>query len=386
MADVVHLTLPVGATSGWGVCGRNLARGLAKLGPVALLTKETDVEQLGDELEQRALARLLPDRATVETLLSGRPFSVAGPMLQPLTGDDLTLAVPGLRGTRNVGYCFFETTPRLAQAVARLGTEVDTIVAGSTYNETLLRQAGATRVETVLQGIDPELVFPRPRVARDEFRIFSGGKFELRKGQDIAARAVGVLQSRHRDVVLVAAWASTFPQTLATMALSKHVPFAAAPHVNQAEMFSQFLVQAGVDVSRAVLIGPRHHARMPNVYWATDVGLFPNRCEGGTNLVLMEYMACGRAAIAALNSGHLDVVSAQTALPIVSHETLPISGPEGATWAEWFEPSLDETIERLEWAYQHRDELDAVGARGAAAMQALTWDVSASKFDALLRA
>jgi hypothetical protein len=26
----------------------------------------------------------------------------------------------------------------------------------------------------------------------------------------------------------------------------------------------------------------------------TNVGFFPNRCEGGTSLVLMEYMACGR--------------------------------------------------------------------------------------------
>jgi hypothetical protein len=39
----------------------------------------------------------------------------------------------------------------------------------------------------------------------------------------------------------------------------------------------------------------------------TDCGLFPNRCEGGTNLVLMEYLSCRRRAAANLFTGHQDL-------------------------------------------------------------------------------
>ena len=35
----------------------------------------------------------------------------------------------------------------------------------------------------------------------------------------------------------------------------------------------------------------------------TDIGIFPNRVEGGTNLVLMEYLACGKPVIASYGTG-----------------------------------------------------------------------------------
>ncbi len=41
--------------------------------------------------------------------------------------------------------------------------------------------------------------------------VFSGGKFELRKGQDVVIRAYRVLQDRHPDVMLVNAWFNPWP-------------------------------------------------------------------------------------------------------------------------------------------------------------------------------
>ena len=40
--------------------------------------------------------------------------------------------------------------------------------------------------------------------------------------------------------------------------------------------------------------------QLRGIYGCTDIGIFPNRCEGGTNLVMMEYMACGKPVIAAI--------------------------------------------------------------------------------------
>ena len=53
----------------------------------------------------------------------------------------------------------------------------------------------------------------RREFLRDKFVIFSGGKFEYRKGQDIVIRAVKVMQERHQDVVLINAWVNAWQQS-----------------------------------------------------------------------------------------------------------------------------------------------------------------------------
>ena len=59
--------------------------------------------------------------------------------------------------------------------------------------------------------------------------IFSGGKFEFRKGQDLVVRAVKVLQERHRDVALVAAWHNYHAKAHQTMTASPYVRLLPAP-------------------------------------------------------------------------------------------------------------------------------------------------------------
>ena len=74
------------------------------------------------------------------------------------------------------------------------------------------------------------------------------------------------------------------------------------------EAMTRLLAENGLDVSRVITLGPRPNALLARIYRNTDVGLFPNRCEGGTNLVLMEYMACGKPVVAVDATGHRDVV------------------------------------------------------------------------------
>ena len=47
---------------------------------------------------------------------------------------------------------------------------------------------------------------------------------------------------------------------------------------------------------------------MPHVLHEADVALFPNRAEGGTNLVAMECLASGIPTILSANTGHLDLL------------------------------------------------------------------------------
>ena len=122
---------------------------------------------------------------------------------------------------------------------------------------------------------------------------------------------------------------------------------------------------------------------MARVYQNSDVGLFPNRCEGGTNLVLMEYMACGRPAIASNSSGHKDVVNDSNALLVKTMGQVTMSD-HGAPIAVWDDPSIDETIEQLEWAYQHRPALEALAEQAGRDMAHMTWKRSAADFYAML--
>src|SRR5271169_3182657 len=133
------------------------------------------------------------------------------------------------------------------------------------------------------------------------------------------------------------------------------------------------LAANGLDVDRVITVGLRDNRLLPRLYHSTDMGLFPNRVEGGTNMVLMEYMACGKPVLASYNSGHKDVVRGENAVLIERHKPMEIrNGPE--LTATWNDPDLDEAIEKLEWCYQHRDELQRLGQQGAADMREFPYE------------
>ena len=46
----------------------------------------------------------------------------------------------------------------------------------------------------------------------DRFVIFSGGKLEYRKGQDIVIAAFKIFQKRHPEALLITAWHNVWPQ------------------------------------------------------------------------------------------------------------------------------------------------------------------------------
>jgi glycosyltransferase involved in cell wall biosynthesis len=373
------LAIPTGAFHGWGVCGRYLARELAALQPVALLTEPFDVTEAGDELDYHLLRSLLMEREPAE--------QVDAPVLQAVFHPEMLPYRPGLRGRFNLGYTFFENNLLSGRQVANLRAHFDLVAAGSRFCEEMLRGYGLTSVVTVLQGVDPTVfhpVHPEKEYFRDRFVVFSGGKFEFRKGQDLVIRAFQVLQERHRDVLLVTCWHNCWSASLATMQLSRHIRFQPSPD-DFTGLVSQVLRDNGIDPERVITLLPRPNVMMARIYRNTDVGLFPNRCEGGTNLVLMEYMACGKPAIASLNSGHRDILTPANSVPIRGGR--PLTLREGdRNVAEWMEPDLEETVALLEWAYQHRDQLDGIGLQAGRDMSRLTWKRTAAQFHHLLAA
>jgi glycosyltransferase involved in cell wall biosynthesis len=116
------------------------------------------------------------------------------------------------------------------------------------------------------------------------------------------------------------------------------------------------------------------------MYQQTDIGIFPNRCEGGNNMVMCEYMASGRTVIASDATGHADVITPDNAFPLTVYTPQVINDINGQPSAIWHEPSVDELIELLETAYLDRDSCIRKGSVATDDMRRLTWDDAALKF------
>lgn len=386
---MIYANLPMGSAHGWGVCGKYISRELARLEPVRLIAPPFSRETLGDESEYEALHALELTRPELERFpLTEGVRHLDGPLLQAIANQTLAPMEPNLRGTMTVGYTFFEFNLLEAEWLEQSRRHFHRVATGSSWCTQILGEAGLKDVATVIQGVDPALFSPtaapdEKREFGDKFVVFSGGKFELRKGQDIVIRAFKVLQDRHPDVVLVNAWFNPWPQSMRTMQASKLIRLAPKGQ-GYVEFMNSILIDNGIDVGRVLTLPSVPNRAMGRLYRSTDVGLFPNRCEGGTNLVLMEYMACGKPVVAVNSTGHADVINAQNAVVIHCNGAQTIS-MNGRPAARWPEPDLEDAIAKLEWAYQNRDALRRLGQQAARDMASRTWQSTARDFQCLLR-
>jgi glycosyltransferase involved in cell wall biosynthesis len=388
---MLYLALPIGSSHGWGICGKYVTREMHALtaGNARLITHDFTLETLGDEFEFRSLAPLALNQQQIAAATANGSKPLDGPLLNSIV-DKKNLPLINLRGTRTLGYTFFEENIFLPEWIENARRHFDLVATGSTWCTQVLQQHGLQNVHTVLQGVDRRLFFPAPpgspldqrEFLNDAFVIFSGGKFEYRKGQDLVIRAVKVMQDRHKDVMLVNSWFNLWQQSFETMRLSPHVQFPAVSG-NYLDVMNSILKYNGLDPARTITLAPRNNALMARIYRNSDIGLFPNRCEGGTNLVLMEYMACGKPVVATASTGHADIVTTANALPIAIEKEKPLQGPTGIV-ATWPEPSLDSTIAQLEHAYQNRSTLNTLATRAAEDLCHLTWRATAEAFHKLL--
>lgn len=376
---------------GWGVYGLNLAREWVadpEVEPLAALpVREADLAV--DPLTRRALDPFLRRSAAFEGQLArnaGRHVSADAAVLHAL-GPDMAASVAAhdvsLRGRPTIGVAFFETALLTPDAVDR-AKHLDLIVAGSSWNARVLKAHGIENVRTVLQGIDPALFHPAPRrgVFKDRFLVFSGGKLELRKGQDLVLAAFRRFAERCPEALLVTAWHSPWPKlarTLDARGFAAPVTFRSDGRVD----VEAWAAASGVAPDRIVDLGPVPNALLPTVLREVDVAVFPNRCEGGTNLVAMECMACGVPVILSMNTGHLDLITEDSCYPLERQR--PMSGLAGGYGdvPGWGESDIDEIVSALERPYRDRAAAAARGRAGARLVGCLTWARTAAAMKAI---
>lgn len=356
----LYLGLVPGKDYGWGIASKYLAEELSKLIPVRLLIDEMRPED---------------DRA------------IPGPVLHILKNE---LLVPqfAARGTKNYGYVFFEQ--ELTDESVKNAEQYELVLTGSRWCRNRMLDRGIKNTAVLHQGVDTERFFPGKKIRTDSlFRLFSGGKFEFRKGQDIVLRAFKTLQDRYPDLQLCAAWYNYIPATMGMMEQSNQIackipkPLLSRSHALSDAEWQEFIqdlcVTNGIDPDRVEVIGRRDNSEMRNVYLDTDLGVFPNRCESGTNLVMMEYMACGKPVIAADSTGQRDVLDQRCAALLTRMETCHIYDRSGRSVSAWVTPNVDDVVRLIEQFYHQRDQMAALGVRAAEHVQQFTWAACARK-------
>ena len=364
----------VGVASGWGMYGLNLALELLRrnIEPALFFVTQPLVV---DQDQAALLAPALKQAEAWNAAFQAGPFSVDFPLLHSL-GDQLFLPdrLRQLKGRPSIGVPFCESAviPKDNLALAR---DFAGFITGSSWNAGLLAAHGLGPVHNCPQGVDLSRFKPGPRrtpaALSGRFTVFSGGKLEYRKGQDLVVAAFKTFQARHPDAVLVTAWHSPWPAAAAKIVKSHHVTSAPKITGNRLDV-GGWLLEQGLPAGSFVDLGDIGHHMLPDVLRAMDVALMPSRCEGGTNLVAMECMACAVPVILSRNTGHLDLITTDNSYPLEFQ--IPMGEVTGRPDLNgWGESSVDEMVTRLEAVYADRTEASRRGAAGAAFMEGWGW-------------
>jgi glycosyltransferase involved in cell wall biosynthesis len=135
-----------------------------------------------------------------------------------------------------------------------------------------------------------------------------------------------------------------------------------------------------IDPTKVITLPIKTPHQLAYIFKNTDVGLFPNRCEGGTNLMLMEYMACGKPVIATKKTGHADIVMDNNTFTIERYIPLQIREGNLSKYKGWVEPDVDEIVNHLETAYNNQERCKRKGQAAGELLSELTWQKAAAAF------
>lgn len=369
--------------TGWGIYGINLALQLLSRPDYAPILLFPTGQLPEHPLQKEKLLPIIEHYNTLVKSLSYSPgFRPSGENLTILhgLGNNFVHHETPLNSAAKVGVIFFENTLFSRQSHNR-AAQFPLIITGSHWNEHILKTQGfSSQIKTVIQGIDPSVFHPAPKTGffKDRFVLFSGGKLEYRKGQDIVIAAFRIFQKRHPEALLLAAWHNNWPESMAEIASKGYVTGLPEKHGNQQQNIAKWLAENGLNENSFQLLPPTPNIYMAPIIREADVALFPNRGEGGTNLVAMEALASGVPTILAANTGQLDFSSPAICRPLSRQgkvkATATMPGVEG-----WGESDVEEVVEALEEIFSHPLEAQQRAANAAKVMLDFSWNNQVEK-------
>ena len=201
--------------------------------------------------------------------------------------------------------------------------------------------------------------------------VFAGGKFELRKGQDIVVDVFKRVLLTKPDTRLVVLWDNPFISSqdqlfdVRPIGHVKTLPRVGGP--KHRLLLEEWLLTEGL---------PRHSFKvLPQLLpwevaqWMrrSSAAIFLSRCEGGRNQVAVEALASGLAVVLSSNSGQLDVIHGNWCFPVTKQA--PMSAPKGKLRG-WGESSVTQAASLL---LQALDVEKSASRRRAASHVSLRW-------------
>ncbi len=380
------ISWPISVNNGWGIYGMNLALQLQKKPnwEVALLAPSVINSGELNPLHEFLLRPLLAQENHFKQLLANNPNSSITcnfTILHALGNNFSTSALKErVTSDRKIGVIFLEDT-KLTKNALKQAEQYSLIIAGSQWNAELLKSYGLTNIKMVHQGIDQTIFHPAPKsnFFRDRFVIFSGGKLEYRKGQDIIIAAFKKFHARHPDSLLIVAWHNFWPEFMQGIEQTGNVIGLPRLNPNRKLEISEWLIANGLPSNAFIDIGLMPNHLCGQIIREADIAVFTNRCEGGTNLVAMEVMACGIPTILSANTGHLDLIQNSHCYPLRLQKKVKstplFQGVEG-----WGESNVEEVLETLERVYHNREEAQNRGEYAAKFMENWTWEKQTQRF------
>ncbi len=368
MQKSLALTWQLTEVHGWGLVGVHTALCLADQGRPPLLLEKPAMSSLRPANREK-LAGLEESWRQIEATAAQLPnqvLLVKGAVVLHALGNGFLPGPPSarFRGDGNVGVVAFEDTKFTADVLNR-ARSYDKMIVHSNYNLNLLQAMGVDNVIATFQGVDPTEMSPQPPTGRfgDRFVIFSGGKMEFRKAQDVVLAAFIRFHARHPDAVLATAWHNVWPHTAMSIAESPLTPVQPVIGADGRLDIRGWAVANGAPADAFVDLGFLRREQIAPTLADCQAAVFPNRCEGATNLVAMEAMACGVPVILSANTGHRDIIRDGACLALTRQT--PTVDRDGGRFG-WMESSVEELVEHLETLYTDRARAKAQAEKASA--------------------
>lgn len=368
---------------GWGNFATNTVLQMlqnSNIEPILLLPFH--LHDLHNPLHMELLTPLLIRQQEIQQLINqnqNRQIKFEFPVLLPLA-NNFASSINNVKGSHNVGKIVFENSAIDENSIEK-AKDYDAILVVSNWNKKTLNNYGLNNVFVAPEGIDPAKFHPAPKsnLFGNRFVIFSAGKLEYRKGQDLVVAAFKKFLTRHPQALLITAWQNMWPNFIRYIDKKGHVE--GLPNINQNNqlLIKEWLVNNGIPPENCLDVGLVASHILPQVIREADVALFPNRCEGGTNMIAMECMACGIPTILSANTGHLDLLGESHCYILKNQGKVePISFYPNVD--NWGECDIDEIVETLEEVYQNRDSAIRKGKIASLFMEEWTWEKQTQKF------
>ena len=262
---------------------------------------------------------------------------------------------------RPIGFTMYESDEIPAEWIPRL-IVADEIWVPSTWNVDVIGRHTKRPVYHVPLGVDAKAFFPTKRVRGEKLRIlfFSTYASEVRKGLDLAREAFSAAFPGREDVEFVVR--SSFPCDV------------------RAQLGDEFDVRSCSQPRSRMDVGQLTTASLAAYYRTFDALLYPSRGEG-FGLIPLEVMATGMPAIFTAATGMYDYADLGMPVEARSVPALVGSGRGGDAQqprGRWFEPSLEQLVDRLRQLDTDYDAVQAQAMRDAAKIAKVwTWDRTA---------